>query len=462
MIKKLFPLLFVFLFAACSQDMEDEGVGQSSTGMANTTGMVNLTQDEYLSIAFDDPKELDEDAVVSLASDFLNSLEAQEAKTKTRSSGSDFTLSVNTKSYFSKNNISSTKSADNLRLPVYEVTVSSGEDKGVVYVSADERNAEVITYIPKAAQDEATYINSGSEFLVEWAKASSYKKLEETEKIRQELRDATVLKISKELGIDQSEVSLDKISDKILVEGLKAKPINQQANWKIVCKPIVKTEWSQGAPYNQFLKDLDTTKDRKINAAGCAVTAACQLMTAIKPTITINTTKIDWDRLASTPSISTSSWDTSRANMVGIVFKWAFAKLKAEPRFDNNNRNTETVVYTNYQTDFYKYYFNYDLRDQKYIYSALLKSFNNKQPSLIYGQGHAFILDGYGGMSQSPRDLYFHANLGWGGTGNGWYKLNTDGSIKIEAYRNITYDTNKLWVWTGLYKKNVHYIDWAY
>lgn len=454
MIKKLFPLLFVFLFAACSQDMEDEGVGQSSTGMANTTGMVNLTQDEYLSIAFDDPKELDEDAVVSLASDFLNSLEEQEAKTKTRSSGSDFILSVNTKSYFSKNNISSTKSADNLRLPVYEVTVSSGEGKGVVYVSADERNAEVITYIPKAAQDEATYVNSGSEFLVEWAKESSYKKLEETEKIRQELRDATVLKISKELGIDQSEVTLDKISDKILVEGLKAKPIDQVATWKVGCKPIVKTEWSQGAPYNQFLKDKETGK--KVTVAGCAVTAACQLMTAVKPDLTLGGgIKADWGLLTKTPRMEPNETG-SKANMVGLLFAWAFEELHATPIFDSKGENTATSVNSFWQNWFYfwkcDFYWN-ELHDGKYDYNYLLKSFQQGYPSLISGQGHAFILDGYGGMSLSPRDLYFHANLGWGGTGNGWYKLDTDGRILFEATPNNSYDTDGLYVWTGLRKK---------
>lgn len=452
MIKKLFPLLFVFLFAACSQDMENEGVDQSSTGIADTTGMVNLTQDEYLSIAFDDPKELDEDAVVSLASDFLNSLEALEVKTKTRSSGSDFTLSVNTKSYFSKNNISSTKSADNLRLPVYEVTVSSGEGKGVVYVSADERNAEVITYIPKAAQDEATYVNSGSEFLVEWSKASSYKKLEETEKIRQELRDATVLKISKELGIDQSEVTLDKISDKILVEGLKAKPIDQVATWKEVCKPIVKTEWSQRPPYNTL---LPLTKNGKAHVyTGCCVTAACQLLTAVKPTLTINGTKIDWDKLASPKKIQPN--ETERVKMVGLLFKWVYKVLQAQPQYENG-LHIGTGVDPVIQNSFYKKYFTHidSKEDVKYSVNDLLKSFKSGKPSFIHGQRHAFILDGYGGMSLSPRDLYFHANLGWGGTGNGWYKLYADGSILIEAAPNLTYDTDQLRIWPSLSSKYI-------
>lgn len=35
MMKKLFPLLFVFLFAACSENLENEGIDQDSKGVVS-------------------------------------------------------------------------------------------------------------------------------------------------------------------------------------------------------------------------------------------------------------------------------------------------------------------------------------------------------------------------------------------------------------------------------------------
>lgn len=46
--------MLIFILAACSQ-IEDEGMKQSPLGL------LNLTQEEFMSIAYDNPKELDTD-----------------------------------------------------------------------------------------------------------------------------------------------------------------------------------------------------------------------------------------------------------------------------------------------------------------------------------------------------------------------------------------------------------------
>lgn len=48
-------------------------------------------------------------------------------------------------------------------------------------------------------------------------------------------------------------------------------------------------------------------------------------------------------------------------------------------------------------------------------------------------------------------DLYFHANMGWGGTDNGYYKVNADTSTDFETTLG-TYNLN-FWEITEIHKK---------
>ena len=48
-------------------------------------------------------------------------------------------------------------------------------------------------------------------------------------------------------------------------------------------------------------------------------------------------------------------------------------------------------------------------------------------------------------------DLYFHANMGWGGPDNGFYKVNADASTDFETTLG-TYNIN-FWEITEIHKK---------
>lgn len=464
--RKLFLFALIFLLAACSPNLEKEGVERV------IDKVVNLTQEEFLSIAYGNPRELNADEVKAIASDFLYAIREDKDGNLTRSDNSDFTLNVTSKSYFTQENVSSTRTLTKkgIELPVYEVSVTSEQKNGTIYVAADERNAEVITYIPKAAQDSKVFVESGSAFLVEWAKASSYERLLETEEIREKLHDATVAKISEQLGIDESEVTMDNIVDKIVVEGTRATPIKVPTTQIVLkCAPLVKTEWSQNGPYNFSLPVPNAPSTQAHVYAGCAVTAACQLMTAIKPNLTLGGTVIDWDYLTETQTINADA-PQRKLDMLGKLHSWVYDQLDATPQYDSFGYHNGTGVSPADQIDFYGCYFNHSEDYSAYEPDALLHSFEAGRPSLIRGQGHAWIVDGYiiaqkaiTSSSMPTRavivkyyDMFWHANLGWGGTANGYYKLKLDTHVDFEASGHL-YTTDGLYIYPGLYKKDTIY-----
>lgn len=466
--KKLLTVMLIFILAACSQNIENEELEQSPAGL------LNLTQEELLSIAYDNPKELSADEATTIASDFLNAVKENEEDngTSTRSLNSDFTLNVTSKTYFTPESSSSTRatSYEEIKLPIYEVSVASENGLGVVYVSADERNAEVITFIPQAAPNEEIFVKSGSAFLVKWAEISAYERLLEVDKIQKELHDATIAKISNQLGIDESEVTIDNISDKIMVNGTRATPVQTPSTQVVsMCSPIVKTEWSQGSPYNLSLPAPYSPSTQSHVYTGCAVTAACQLMTAIKPNLTLNGTIINWDYLTQDTKITTNA-PHDKLEMLGKLHSWVFDQLDATPQYDINGYHNGTGVSATSQIWFYGNYFNHSENYSTYNPDALLRSFNAGRPSLIRGQGHAWIVDGYiiankaiANSAKSTRaviiqyyDMFWHANLGWGGTANGYYKLKPDAHVVFEA-SGYTFTTEGLSIYPGLYKKDANY-----
>lgn len=79
----------------------------------------------------------------------------------------------------------------------------------------------------------------------------------------------------------------------------------------------------------------------------------------------------------------------------------------------------------------YKYYSCYGVpeADMTEAWQAVRNSIDNNMPVLVEGTGprggHAFVLDGYNSQ-------YYHYNMGWGGSNNGWW---SNGSISSDNYR---------------------------
>ena len=454
----LFAVFFILISCDHRIDLKKEFDGK----------IVNLTQEEFLSIAYEQPTELNVEEVKLIASDFLNSFEKKVSVTATRSNEVNFKIGTVSKSNFTPYATQQTRSfsADTLTLPIYEVNIISGKGQGVIYVSADKCNAEVITFIPQVSQDKEVFVKSGGAFFLEWAKKSAYEQFIRTKNTKEKLRDITISKISSQLGINKSDVKWEQISDKVIVEKTtRATPINSPTTQIVsICAPIVKTEWSQTSPYNLLLPPPNAPSFQKHVYTGCAVTAACQLMTAIKPNLTLDGMSIDWNYLTETPQIDMTV-PQRKLEMVGKLHKWVFEQLDATPAYDANGYHNGTGVSANNQVWFYGNYFNHSENYEKYNPDALLRSFRLGRPALIRGQGHAWIVDEYiiaqktitnkadtRAVIVQYYDMFWHVNLGWGGSSNGYYKLNPNTHVTFET-RDYTFTTDGLFTYPGLYKK---------
>lgn len=454
-------LAIMLFFFSCSS--EENSVIESGKPI------ISLSQEELVSILFDSPQELQESEAINLVSDFLAAL---NVKGTTRSS-QNATFKINEKFYYStenKNQLNTrTSFTSEIKLPVYEVSITDAGYTGVAYVSADERYPEVIAYAPEASGDEKAFMESGAAFLTEWAKASALDEVLKVEQIQEEYHEATVAKISKELGIPESEVVYANIKDYLSINGepiTRSTAVSGPPTQLVTSKgPFVPVQWNQDSPYNRNLPAPLPTAWQSHVYTGCATTAIAQLFTACRPTLTIEGTLIDWDILTDNPKASIYD-SPAKLDMLGKLFKWIYNELGAMPSYDANGNHTGTGVYTYMSDNLMTNYLNGgDLIS--YDPDVLLHSLNAYKPSWINGQNHAFIVDGYIICQKASNiakvetradivkvyDMYWHINLGWGGNYNGYYKLNKDTNVDIEA-GSKTYNTQYLKIKANLSKKN--------
>lgn len=455
--------VMVMMFFLFSCNSEEESVSD------NWDPVISLSQEELVSILFDNPEELEESEAINLVSNFLEALNAE----KTTRSSKNVSLKVSDKFYYADRDTNQidTKSSfiSKITLPIYEVSITDAGFTGVAYVSADERYPEVLVYTPKASGDDEAFIESGAVFLTEWAKASALDEILKVEQIRENYRTATVAKISQELGIPESEVIYDNIKDRLSVNGepvTRATPVPGPPTQLVTSRgPFVPVQWYQDSPYNRDLPVPLPTASQSNVYTGCATTAIAQLLTACRPTLTIEGTRIDWDILTDTPE-ATIFDSSTKLDMLGKLFKWIYEELEARPIYDSNGNHTGTSVFTSMSDQFMRTYLNGgNLID--YDPDVLLSSMNAYKPSWISGQNHAFIIDGYIICQKASRafeietradivkmyDMYWHINLGWGGDYDGYYKLKPDTHVDIEA-GSRTYNTQYLQIKANLSKKN--------
>lgn len=453
-------LMMSFLFSCNSEEEKS---------FENKNPVINLSQEEVTSLLFDNARELGETEAIGLVSDFLGAINTKE---ETRSNGGP-SLKISNKTYYVDNDTNKidtrSTSISKIKLPIYEVSISGSSYNGVAYVSADERCPEVIVYTPNITGDKDVFNESGAVFLTEWAKASALDDVSKVEQIRNKYHAATVTKISKALGIPESEVIYENIKDYLFVNGTpitRATPVSGPPTQLITSKgPFVPVQWNQDSPYNRYLPTPLPTALQSNVYTGCATTAIAQLLTACRPTLTIEGIQIDWNILTDTPK-ATIYDSSTKLDMLGKLFKWIYEELEAMPIYDSSGKHTGTSVYTYMSDRFMTTYLNGgDLIN--YDPDVLLSSMNAYKPSWISGQNHAFIVDGYI-ICQKPSnfsiaetradivkvyDMYWHINLGWGGSYDGYYKLNKDTNVDIEA-GSRTYNTQYLKIKANLSKKN--------
>lgn len=480
-------LTFVFLAGVISS-CQNEVISDSNSVIDESK--VQLSMDEALSIANDNPTILSEDKILAMVNDFSNSLGS-----KTRSA---FNTKASIAGSYQIGGIISNKATRGTTtdsIPVYEVRLMSGEKSGYALVSADSRSAGLLAYIEDGDFEKKD--STGAGLMLKLAEATTVSEINKVERLKVELREKTLKKIASSLG--KSTVTYDEIKDLIEVNGVKGNEItsrstayDQPVSQIVSLMPqndgaVLKTEWSQDEPYNLLLpKSYEPQFHSETHyPMGCAIAAGVQTLAAIAPSMTIDGTVIDWAFVTKKPQLSYNSYfggDHEEAMMVSKVVKHMYEETETTPNIDTDfqygyyddpnipcvkSSSTSVSKLLNYL----KRYVSCGTYYNQYAPDPLLNTINaNRQMPCVAIMGgthtateqaekgsHAWVIDGYAICVKTSReilrnnDLYFHANMGWGGQDNGFYKVNADTSIEFETALG-NYNIN-FWEITEIHKK---------
>ena len=219
----------------------------------------------------------------------------------------------------------------------------------------------------------------------------------------------------------------------------------ENESWQNI-EPLITCAWHQDAPFNNLCPIDKNTGERC--ATGCVATALAQIMYYWKwPERGVGSHSYQWRDT------------TLTANFEETTYRWDLMKDKYEYLFDDNGRiysdDPENAVATlmyhcgvalnmGYSSSGsgavrsgrpLEEYFNYSHAISRIYYdleNTIYKELLHKRPVYMGGGSsyglHAYICDGY------RTDGFFHFNLGWGGSRNGYYKLN---AVSDDRYSTI-------------------------
>ncbi len=211
--------------------------------------------------------------------------------------------------------------------------------------------------------------------------------------------------------------------------------------------PMLKTNWNQDAPYNNMCPTYSNpVTGKEVHCVtGCGATALAQILyyhrypNYTSSVIAAYTSQGSYDsygnpltyNMAALP-VTTFKWDdmitgigdyTTENDAVAKLMKYVGYAIKsdygASTASSSGNIVYGVVKYFGYSADAYCAYRDVYTNDQWHnmVYNELAEA----RPVLYCGQssggGHAFVCDGY------SEDGLYHINWGWGGHGNGYFRL---------------------------------------
>ena len=207
-------------------------------------------------------------------------------------------------------------------------------------------------------------------------------------------------------------------------------------DFKSAVRPLLKTKWNQGDPYNLQCPKIPTGENA---ATGCVATAAAQIMKYHKYpergtgsnsyrtkthefdiSVDFSNSYYDWSNMTNTYSRQSSQ--VQKDAVATLMFHCGVAV--------NMDYDSESGAVSRHMARALIDNFGYDSNLQIYLrdyYSALewnnmIKAELNASRPVYYSgssedAGHAFVCDGYN------NDGFFHFNWGWGGYSDGYFQL---------------------------------------
>lgn len=456
----------LFIIQSCSNDISED---------VTCLKKIKLTQNEILSISYDETKDLDEKTLFNMVSTFAN----LQNVTMTRSNATSFKIVkesfINKRGEFKEQEQATRAiSHDDITSKICEIEFDNGTSSGRAIVSANANFPAIIAFMPTCSSEKMIKQTGASELL----RASKASYLYQTIKMKalvDSLRLPTLEKISKELELSLDEVSYEKIKEHIANinteattrgEAVQIGDITMQILKNKSIYPLVKTNWGQEYPYNGWFSTADVKdivdwvrtenggKDFTSVPAGCVNIAMAQMMTHThlyripqiefpfpKPKYSIwqsGTFIPDWRLMTKTPKLD----DPGASGLIHaqylITDLYIENKTKSKKDWDGaviaSEVSEENMLKT--MNKYFKYQpknaFNADM-----AWAAL----REKHLILMLTSDHAFIISGILVTEKAistrqlvkTNDVYWHANLGWADECTGYYQLNSDAHAYFKA-----------------------------
>lgn len=415
---------------------------------ALTDKTIQLTPEEYQSIAFDNPGALSDQEMSGMLEKFVS-------HKKVFNLPATHTVTLEKKSHLQLNDaMPDTKGAPQTNnIPVYQYAIknslSKDQMKDIAIVSADERYPVVLAYYKSGD----TSANVGSKLLVEASMELLKDNIRKVEENKKKLRTATLEKVSGILDVKKEEISFRNIKDRIAIigrPGTKANMVTDPSTLgapEASYGPYLSTGWSIGMPYNRLMAQSCPNNwlwDNRY-AISSVVVATAQVLAAYRPYVSLNGVAMDWAYLTVNKEIYEDSdyFGTyvqdpiERRNMVASLMKGL-----GEACSVNYTCSGSSVAFSNIRN--YLSSKGIQTGNQQGLHVPTIKTaIENLKPVFMYGQtssnqGHWWVVDGtyitLGNQSYLPGfNFYIHANMGQGKSYLGYYLVGTDASVTFNA-----------------------------
>lgn len=183
----------------------------------------------------------------------------------------------------------------------------------------------------------------------------------------------------------------------------------------VIVEPLLTTQWSQWAPYNNLCPTGCPT--------GCVPTAVAQIMKYWRwPDVTREKVSgedfsghvYDWDNMID--NYETTSYTAEQADAVAHLMADIGKALGTNYGPEGSGTGTDFLPLV------YNFKYNRGAAYHENLTEVMKAELNQSRPLLYsarpvdYGNGHELVVDGY------TSNNYFHFNYGWGGSYDGFYK----------------------------------------
>lgn len=456
-ISYLLLAVFGYILSSCSEESSESSITEKE---------IRLTKNEVLSVSYDDTNELNDKDLFTM----VNSFVSVENNAATRNSATAFKITrktyINKEGEFEELEKATRSIGDNgITSKIYEVEFKNGSAIGRAVVSANGNLPSVIAYIPNCG-NERVMESTGANELLHASKASYLYKALKMKELVDSLRNPTLEKISKELGLPIKEISYEKIKNNIVVvdverttrvTAVERQPIGVQRLPSSI-SPYVKTNWGQDYPYNDHFRIaniMDWVRDGNggVNygpvPAGCVNIAIAQMFTYThtgRPFVLpiphgLGTFAPDFDHMTRKPKLDDPGMTSTGRTHAQWIILHLYEMNKTTSKKDHANYVTSSEVAEGDMIKTMNNYFKYNAKasfDGDKAWAAL----RNKHLVLMLTTDHAFVISGILITEMAdPKtrelvktsDVYWHANFGWANECTGYYQLDSKANTYFEA-----------------------------